>query len=161
MIEIKLGDFNIFLSKRVLSDFVNYKQDKIFKNESGGILLGQVFIKNIYILKNSVPCRDDKSKRYSFERDIKNAQKIIDFEFKESEGKTIYLGEWHTHPEKVPNPSSQDIKMIKEQFEKNILNEPFIVMIIFGTKSFFIGIYNGKKIISKKITWIDLYLDDM
>lgn len=150
MIEILIANYHIFLSKRVLDDFNNYKQDKINKNESGGILLGQVFKNNIYILKNSVPSKYDISKRYSFERDMANAQKIIDLEFEESEGRTIYLGEWHTHPENDPNPSGQDLKMIKDQFRKNKLNEPFIVLIIFGIKSYFVGIYNGSKIIAKR-----------
>lgn len=154
MIEILIAGYHIFLSERVLGEFENYKQDQINKNESGGILLGQVSKNNIYVLKNSIPSKYDISKRYSFERDMTNAQKIIDLEFKESEGRTIYLGEWHTHPENDPNPSGQDLKMIKDQFQKNKLNEPFIILIIFGIKSFFIGIYNGNGVIAKRVTII-------
>lgn len=156
MIEIKIGEFNVFLSKEVIKKIEKYKQDSKEKNESGGVLLGQILNQNIYILKYSDPCQYDKSTRYSFERDKRNAQKIIDFEFKDSNGKTIYLGEWHTHPEKSPTPSHQDIKMIKEQFKKNKLNEKFLFLLILGLKDFFICIYNGKEIISSTIPLLNI-----
>ncbi|SHE78086.1 integrative and conjugative element protein, VC0181 family [Flavobacterium fontis] len=151
MINIEVGVYNIFFSKKVLNDIKIYKQDTKEKNESGGILLGQVLNQNIYVLKYSDPCKSDKSTRYSFERDKKNAQKIINHEFAESSGKTIYLGEWHTHPEKLPTPSNQDLKMIKEQYKKNKLNEKFLILFILGTQDFYIGIYTGKEIISKTL----------
>lgn len=154
MIKIEIGGYNIFFSQNALNDIKNYKQDKKEKNESGGILLGQVLNQNIYVLKYSDPCKFDKSTRYSFERDKKNAQKIINREFTESNGKTIYLGEWHTHPENLPTPSNQDLKMIKEQFRKNKLNEKFLILFILGTQDFYIGIYNGKEIISKTLPLI-------
>ena len=152
MIDIKIGKFNIFFSKKVIQDIERYKQDTKEKNESGGILLGQVLNHDVFILKHSDPCKYDKSTRYSFERDKKNAQKIIDFEFLDSNGKTIYLGEWHTHPENKPTPSSQDMSMIKEQFKKNKLNEKFLLLFILGIKEFYIGFYDGKSITSKSIS---------
>lgn len=152
MIDIKIGEFNVFISEKVIKNIERYKQDTREMNESGGIILGQVLNHNIFILNFSNPCKNDKSTRYSFERDKKNAQKLIDFEFIDSNGKTIYLGEWHTHPENSPVPSNQDIKMIKEQFKKNKLNEKFILLFILGIQDFFIGIYYDKQIISKTIS---------
>lgn len=42
--------------------------------------------------------------------------------------KTIYIGEWHTHPENYPNPSGVDNKMIVQQYFKNRINEPFLIL---------------------------------
>ena len=92
------------------------------------------------------PNKFDKATRTGFIRDKDAAQVIVDFEFINSDNKSIYLGEWHTHPEDIPTPSEQDMKMIKEQFHKNSLNEPVIFLVIVGLKKNYINIYDGKKI---------------
>jgi integrative and conjugative element protein (TIGR02256 family) len=123
-----------------------FKQFKKKDNESGGILLGQIIDNNIYILKASTPNKFDKASRFSFECNKDAAQVIIDYEFINSGNKTIYVGEWHTHPENYPNPSGIDIRMIKDQYFKNRLNEPFLVLLIQGLQGVYIAIYDGKKI---------------
>ena len=120
-------------------------QDTKQKKESGGILLGQVVDKTIYITKVSTPNRFDKSGRYKFVRNKKAAQIIIDHEFINSNGKTIYLGEWHTHPENKPSPSNIDIKMLSQQFKKNKINEEYLLLIIRGLQQIYIAFYDGNK----------------
>lgn len=137
----------IEIAESVLSIIQSYKQTKKGDNESGGILLGQVNDKVIYINKVSTPNKFDRGERYSFESNKDAAQVIIDFEFYNSDKKTIYLGEWHTHPESVPTPSSIDINMIKKQFKKNKLNEPFLILLIQGLTDLYIGYYDGNELI--------------
>lgn len=55
--------------------------------------------------------------------------------FKDSNGKKIYLGEWHTHPEDYPKPSSLDKNSILKQIRGNILNSEIIFMLILGRKN--------------------------
>ena len=141
---IKRDKYTIHISNEVLSILTRYKQDKN-QNESGGIILGSVHKENhIYISKISEPNAFDKSSRYGFERDKKAAQLIVDAEFYESNGKVIYLGEWHTHPEKNPTPSPIDIKMIKQQYKSNKINENFLILLIQGTESLYVVVYNEK-----------------
>ena len=79
--------------------------------------------------------------------------------FKESNGKKIYLGEWHTHPEDYPTPSLLDNKSILERMQKDVLNSEIIFMIIVGRKNFYIsfvkmdGIKNEKNINFKDIDY--------
>ena len=123
-----------------------FKQTKPKQHESGGVLLGQVKKNCIYITRISFPSSNDKSSRYSFWRNKKNAQSIIDYEFYNSGGTVIYIGEWHTHPENHPSPSSIDINMIKTQFKKNKINETFLIMIIVGLKGYYFGFYDGENL---------------
>lgn len=117
------------------------------KFEKGGILLGRCLNENtIVIEKASIPTLFDRSSRYNFQRDKRSAQIFIDYEFLASQGKTIYLGEWHTHPEDAPTPSTTDIQMIKLQFKKNKINETFIFIVIIGRKKNYVGYYDGNKI---------------
>jgi len=136
----KIGSFNIHFTEDVLLLISKFKQNKKKQHEAGGILLGQVKENNIYITRVTFPSRHDRSNRYSFWRNKNKAQAIMDFEFYNSNKRTIYLGEWHTHSEELPYPSKTDKKMIKDQFLKNKLNEPFLIQYIQGTKGFYLAI---------------------
>jgi len=146
---IKRGKYNINLSENVLYILNKYIQNKN-QNESGGIILGWVSNKNdnnIYVTKLSLPTNFDKSSRYAFERDKHIAKIITDYEFYNSNGKIVYLGEWHTHPESNPSPSSVDIKMIKQQYKNNKINVDFLIILIQGVKSLCVGLYDGNQLI--------------
>lgn|SRR5690554_6632066 len=145
--EIKIDKYTICIAESVLKVLDSYKQTGD-QNEAGGIILGRVYENNVVcITELSEPNEFDKSSRYSFVRDKKMAQLIVDEAFDRSGGKLIYLGEWHTHPERHPMPSWVDKRMIKQQFKKNIINESFLILLIQGTKSLYAAIYNGKKLI--------------
>ncbi len=136
----------VYITDTTLKIFESFKQIKKKDNESGGILLGQIVDNDIYILKASTPNKFDNSSRYSFECNKDSAQVIIDYEYVNSGKKTIYLGEWHTHPERGPNPSGIDIGMIKKQYFKNRLNEPFLILLIQGLENRYVALYDGYKI---------------
>ncbi len=109
MIEFELGDLSIKISEEVFEKMKSFIQDENHKPEAGGILIGHYLEDNNYSITDvSSPSELDKSSRFNFTRSKKNAQKIINKIFKDSKGKKIYLGEWHTHPEDHPQPSSLD-----------------------------------------------------
>lgn len=135
--------YKIIIEDNVLGLFELFKQTG-HKHEKGGILLGEVSKTEIRIKKASIPTMFDNSSRFRFNRHKKSAQLFTDYEFYNSQGKTIYLGEWHTHPEDIPSPSNIDKKMIATQFKKNKINESFLIMVIVGIKGIYLGFYDGK-----------------
>ena len=139
-----LNGKEIFISSSVISLIETFKQYDSRKNESGGVLVGQIKDNKVYILKISIPNKFDRASRYRFECTKDAAQIIMDYEFYNSGGKSIYIGEWHTHPEETPQPSRDDKAMIKEQFKKNKLNEPFLILLIQGLNDLYIALYDGK-----------------
>lgn len=139
-------DIEVVLSPGVINLFESYKQTGN-KKEKGGVLLGYRNKKNIRIIRASIPTRYDKSNKFNFTRNKKSAQLFINYEFLNTNGQIIYLGEWHTHPEENPNPSQTDIDMIKIQFEKNEINEDFLIMLIVGIDSNYVSYFDGKKLI--------------
>ncbi len=143
----KSNDFTLNISDDVLNIFKGYIQDTKIKNESGGILLGQIKGNVIYLIRASIPNVMDIASRTSFERNKVIAQVIVDYEFMNSDRKTIYIGEWHTHPEDYPTPSGQDKKMIAGQLKLNKNIEPNLFIIIQGIKDLYVGIHNGKHLI--------------
>ena len=131
------------IEMNVLDVFSSFKQVNR-KPENGGILLGILEEDRILITRASIPTSLDSKSRYRFTRNKKSAQIIIDYEFINSDGSVIYLGEWHTHPENFPSPSQTDLRMIQKQYEKNVINEPFLFMIIIGLQNIFVGVYDDK-----------------
>jgi len=136
----------VIITETVINIIESYRQINRKDNESGGILFGQISDNNIYILKASTPNKYDRASRYSFECNKDAAQILIDFEFINSSNKTIYIGEWHTHPENNPSPSGIDKGMIKNQYFKNRLNEPLLILLIQGLKGLYVTLYDGSKI---------------
>lgn len=109
-----------------------------------GVLTGAQIGDNCYrISKNSHPCVK-KHTRCGCERDAVMANQFIEEDYKNSEHTRFYIGEWHTHPESIPTPSAVDYRSIKENYQTALLVAPFLFMIIVGTQSFHISVYNGK-----------------
>lgn len=123
--------------KKILEEFTQYKSTD---PEAGGIILGKIIDNQINILKLSIPTSLDKSSRTNFERNKLSAQIILDYEFHNSNGQLVYLGEWHTHPESNPTPSKTDLQMLTRQFKNNSLNTDFLILLIKGIKSLYIRI---------------------
>lgn len=140
----KLTNYELIIEREALNIMESFIQNDRKKHESGGILLGQIKDDRIYVQNVSPPNKFDRSGRYYFHRDKDAAQIIIDYEFANSGGSVIYLGEWHTHPESVPKPSMQDMKMINGQYNSGTLNVPFVLMFIQGTSRRFVSSFDGQ-----------------
>ena len=78
--------------------------------ESFGVLMGKTSLnrREIWIERVTIPMARDKRTRFSFSLCDPGHQREVCELFSDSEGQTIYLGTWHTHPEPVPTPSRID-----------------------------------------------------
>ena len=85
----------------------------------------------------------DKRTRTQFIRGEKMHQRIITSAWKKSNKTSNYLGEWHTHPEKYPSPSSQDFKNWKEILSTRTFSSLYLYFLIVGIKE--INIWEGNR----------------
>ena len=99
------------------------------------------------ISKVSPPCVAYNS-RCGCERDASKANEFISLDYEESEHTRVYVGEWHTHPEKKPSPSGTDCCSIINSFVSSDICVPFLLMIIVGTDSIYFSAYNGTEFIT-------------
>lgn len=143
--QLKIGKYDILLHTQPLEILERFTQNKPKAPEAGGIILGKIINDQINILKLSVPTSLDKGSRTNFERNKISAQIILDYEFYNSNGQLIYLGEWHTHPEPHPSPSGTDLAMLKHQFKNNYLNTDFLLLLIKGTKGLYVRVINANE----------------
>ena len=147
---IELGDIILRIDQKVIDIISSFIQDEKDKPEAGGILMGYYIDDYSFFISDlTVPSNYDKSSRFNFIRSFINAQKFINHFFKSSKGKKIYLGEWHTHPEKLPTPSSTDLDSFEEQLKKNKLNSKFIFMIIIGIEGMYASSYSNLKLVDE------------
>ena len=117
-------------------------------NEMCGVLTGsQINEKTFRISKVSPPCVAHNS-RCGCERDATKANEFISKDYEESEHTRVYVGEWHTHPEKNPSPSGTDYSSIINNFISSKICVPFLTMIIVGTESIYYSIFNGAEFVT-------------
>ncbi len=142
----KLSNYGLLkISNKPLVDMLKHRQLSDSDFEGGGVILGR-FIKdskNIVIDIVTLPTMKDIRERYRFKRDQVSHQSIIDEIWKDSEGTCNYLGEWHTHPEKYPEPSSADIKSWKKILKEGVFYSRCLYFIVIGTRS--IGVWEGDR----------------
>jgi integrative and conjugative element protein (TIGR02256 family) len=97
----------ILINKKVLDLLNQYKQHN-GKYEAGGILLGCYRGHHIEVIHATPPGPNDIRKPYRFIRKCPS-HAIEALKLWEQSHETItYLGEWHTHPEAMPQPSGID-----------------------------------------------------
>jgi integrative and conjugative element protein (TIGR02256 family) len=119
-----------------LKKMLSYRQDRKRDSEAGGVLLGRFIIdsKEVVVDKVSVPMIGDKRTRYSFHRDLRKHQLMINREWENSSGTCHYLGEWHTHPEPEPSPSDQDLTNWKNHLKRDHFSSRYLYFVIVGTE---------------------------
>lgn len=123
------------------------------KDEAGGILLGKVAYREeqvtIALTDISTPSKVDFRSRFKFIRKKEPAQKLINQQWEMSKGLINYVGEWHTHPEKNPIPSTYDKKMIKRTNNGVKSDLDFTLMLIVGIhNTLWLGVRNKKELIT-------------
>lgn len=124
------------ISAEALGVMFSFRQLAPADKEAGGILLGRHIIHslNIVVDEVSIPMRGDQRSRYGFKRSSKLHQKIIDERWSDSGGTCQYLGEWHTHPEPVPHPSSVDVGDWKRRLKHDTVDSEITFFIVVGTE---------------------------
>lgn len=88
---------------------------KFKKLETGGVLCGYYDKESLVIDTASGPGPNANHQIDEFEIDKEHMDEFLDGQYRESEGKNIYVGEWHTHPQRFPQPSPLDLRSIAER----------------------------------------------
>ncbi|UJR53396.1 Mov34/MPN/PAD-1 family protein [Dickeya zeae] len=123
--------FSIQFSTKVNNTWQDYRQVKAFAPEAFGVLIGSKYLGvEIYdIAEITIPQKGDRCSRTSFTLRDPEHQSCVDRLYYTSGGELIYLGTWHTHPEKNPYASNIDIKDWKECKARNKDRRLFFVII--------------------------------
>lgn len=98
------------ISEDVLKRTQSYQQLRESDLEAGGMLIGHHPIGTTDIILDRItePQPGDRRTRNRFYRSQDAHQRLLDEEWERSNYTRNYVGEWHTHPQKSPQPSWLD-----------------------------------------------------
>lgn len=79
------------------------------RKERGGILLGTRRGVHFHVAEATLPMSEDQGSRYFFRRGRAGHSEFARKRWLQSRNVVDWLGEWHSHPEAIPSPSSIDL----------------------------------------------------
>lgn len=137
----------LLITDRVLAHFRRHRQLSDRDREAGGQLFATFDRNTIQIERATGPRKSDRRglrffipNRFSERREIKN-------HFKAG---LHYVGDWHTHAEPRPRPSSTDIDSFRDMFRKSRHKLAAFVVVIVGAseppEGIFVGLCTGEKV---------------
>jgi integrative and conjugative element protein (TIGR02256 family) len=137
------SDAMLLIETEVLKALDSYRQTDPHLTESAGVLLGYRRGDHIHIVQATLPAADDVRSRFSFTRRDKSHQQIATREWRRSGRIKDYVGEWHTHPEATPAPSSIDVSEWHSLCRKS--KQP-LIFVILGTAHDWYGVGFGAEL---------------
>lgn len=135
------------IHEMAIEKMVKYLQADSLSSESGGVLLGYMdaTTSTINIIDVTEPSKDDvKSRAYFLRKSISHVRRIQ----LAIKNKDYYVGNWHTHPQNAPFPSSLDVKTWSKGLKYDKVPFGFQIYIVCGIEKMrvWIGEEKTKKI---------------
>ena len=131
MIEYPIGVSGqaLVFTDPVVETFSKHRQLRFWQREAGGQLFGLFRGSKIEVVEATGPRRTDRRTRTSYVPDRRAEQREIDERF----GRGLhFLGDWHTHPEKVPRPSSPDLASLDDTVRRSVHVMQAFVLVVVG-----------------------------
>lgn len=133
----------VLIEPEVLEIIGRFRQDAEDKPEAGGILLGFRRGPHLHIVEATEPTHHDRRWRTGFERSAEPHQQIALRYWRDSGGRTDYLGEWHTHPQATPSPSGIDVAAWRRIHGRHP-NRSFVFLIAGNAQHWWFGVGQGE-----------------
>lgn len=130
----------ICLSPEVLNHFYTHRQGHGAKSEVGGQLFAEFISDQVRIVRATGPNATDKRGWTWFNPDRRRQNAEIKRLF--SQG-LHFVGDWHTHHEPQPMPSTLDLASMRDCFKKSRHQLKVFVMVIVGQACFPAGLWVG------------------
>jgi integrative and conjugative element protein (TIGR02256 family) len=103
-----VNDSFVIFTSAVTRRLNRFRQTGVQRNEGGGVLLGSRRGRHIAVSLITTPKLGDKAGRFGFSRNSTFHRRFAVRAWLRFGRKLDYVGEWHTHPERYPQPSALD-----------------------------------------------------
>ncbi len=152
----RAGEVRLKIAADAIEILKGHAQRDQRASEAGGVLLGRrIWLTHDSVVDSvTVPMRSDTRSRCSFGRRDAGHQAQINSVWRASSGRVGYLGEWHTHPEHYPTPSSVDLADWHRRLRVDTVDAAHVFFVILGTGGFvaWIGNRNDRIIEQMELT---------
>jgi integrative and conjugative element protein (TIGR02256 family) len=123
---------------------LQFQQTRPADKEAGGQLFAKFIGPHVHIMEATVPSLLDSRGRFSFRPNRPLQRRQIAERYARG---LHFVGDWHTHPEVHPTPSSEDIVSMQDCFRRSTHDLGAFIMLIVGTarppEGCYIGVLNG------------------
>jgi integrative and conjugative element protein (TIGR02256 family) len=120
---------DILIAADVADHVRRYRQMETRSTEAGGQLFGSIGTNRVNVLVATGPYPRDERSRYRYRSDPTSAQSAIELQ---AQNGMLYLGEWHTHAEDIPDSSGLDDSAMRLILTRSQLNSNALIMLIVG-----------------------------
>jgi integrative and conjugative element protein (TIGR02256 family) len=128
----------------VVKTFSQHRQLHFWQREAGGQLFGHFQGATIEEVEATGPRRTDRRTRTSYIPDRRAEQREIDERFRRG---LHFIGDWHSHPEKIPVPSYRDVSSLDDTVRRSSHSMLAFVLVIVGQlaapKGLHVSIFRG------------------
>lgn len=128
----------LVLDTPVLEHFWRHRQNRFWSREAGGQLFAKIEEQMVCIKEATGPRKTDLRSAFSYVPDRDAERSEIERQYAQG---LHYVGDWHTHREKVPNPSSVDLKSLREIVQRSRHDLRGFFLVVVGTLPFPEGLY--------------------
>lgn len=136
----------LFLPNNLHNELSTYRQIAPDSLESAGLLVGYYNQNGEALIdKFTEPKASDNRTRTTYKLDPEAHQSEIDFAYKASDHRVGYIGTWHTHPQNIPVPSTEDKQDWETHVEEN--QDRTLFFIVVGIKETHAYMATNKEII--------------
>lgn len=130
----------IEFSCAVLRRFDRHRQRRFWQTEAGGQLFAHFRPGLISVSMATGPRAGDVRTPFSY-MPSREAERSEIVELRAAE--LHYVGDWHSHPQRIPAPSARDIQTAKSIVKKSQLVLNGVLIVIVGREAFPRGLYVG------------------
>jgi integrative and conjugative element protein (TIGR02256 family) len=130
----------ITLTDECLGVFSSQRQIGWRAKEIGGQLFARFTPESVDVTVATITKGKSRRTRFGFfpDRDAERADVLSLFK-----RGLHYLGDWHTHPQDFPTPSSTDERKLRDIFINSNHELPFMLLVVVGTTTTPKGLYIG------------------
>jgi integrative and conjugative element protein (TIGR02256 family) len=130
----------ITFTDECLGVFSSQRQIGWRAKEIGGQLFARFTPESVDVTVATITKGKSRSTRFGFfpDRDAERADVLPLFK-----RGLHYIGDWHTHPQDLPTPSSTDERELRDIFVKSQHELPFMLLVVVGTTPPPAGLYVG------------------
>lgn len=123
------GELQVELMPPALTTMMSYRQTGFFSKEAGGQMFASL-CPNLWRIESATgPRASDRRGRSFYWPDRAAEQEEINRHYAEG---LEFVGDWHTHPERVPRPSGNDLRSVDNVVRESVHRLPGILMCIVG-----------------------------
>ncbi|TAJ36861.1 MAG: hypothetical protein EPO55_20260 [Reyranella sp.] len=132
------GNRVLCFAPEVVARFRMHRQHRLWRKEAGGQLFATMTGKVVDIREATGPRPSDRRSLFGYVPHRAAEQAEIKARYARG---LHFIGDWHTHRQAMPEPSSTDLHSMQDMFKRSDHDTPGFILVVVGTELFPEGLH--------------------